>query len=154
MPSVSDRITIAAPPERVFDFVADYRNAPRFMHEVEAFEPLGPITRGVGARVRVTARVMGIPVQTTLEITTYQRPTRLASRSYAGVEATATWQFVPQEDGTLVVFSSSYRLPALVRGPLKDRAMRAAAENVARTLRNLKHLLEGDAPPANLPRVP
>lgn len=145
MPSVSERIYISAPSERVFDFVADYRNALRYMHDVEEFRPLSEATSGVGARVEVKARVLGVPVQTTVEITAYERPLRLVSRSYAGVDATTVWEFVPQDDGTTVVFTSSYRLPGLARGPLKRLAMHAAAENVARTLRKLKDVIEGEA---------
>lgn len=142
MPSVSHRIFIAAPPERAFDFVADYRNALRFMHNIEAFQPLGTLTTGIGARVRAKGRVLGVPIETTMEITAYERPSRLASRSYDGVEGTAVWEFTPHAGGTVVTFSSTYELPAIVRGPLKRLAARVVAENTEQTLGKLKRALE------------
>ncbi|MBI4506865.1 MAG: SRPBCC family protein [Chloroflexi bacterium] len=142
MPAVTGRIFIATSPERTFDFVADHRNALRFMHGFDEFRPLGAVTSGVGARVRARGRLLGVPVTATMEITAYERPFRLASRSYDGVEGTALWEFAAEEDGTLVTFASTYRLPPVVRGPLKHLAMRAVEDNTTQTLRKLKRALE------------
>lgn len=142
MPAVTRRIFIAAPPERVFDYVSDYRNALRFMHGFDEFRPITPVTRGVGARARAKGRLMGLPMQTTMEVVTYERPRRLVTRSFDGVDGTALWEFTPQGDGTDVTFASTYRLPPVVRGPLKLLASRAVAETTAHTLRKLKRALE------------
>lgn len=142
MPAVTGRVFIAAPPEQVFDYVADYRNALRFMHNFEEFRPIGALAAGPGARARAKGRLLGLAVHTTFEIVAYERPGRLVSRSYDGVRGTAVWEFAPQGEGTAVTFSSTYELPRLIRGPLRRAAERAVMQNAGQTLEKLKRALE------------
>ena len=72
-------IVIARPVEVVFDFVADMRNEPRYNHEVSKVELLseGPI--GAGSRFRAVTEARGRPLEMTVELTEFERPTKVAS---------------------------------------------------------------------------
>ena len=145
MPTVERSATIAAPPEIVFDFIVDHRNALRWMHNFTRFEPERPNAHGLGARVNAAGTVMGFPMTTTLEITGFERPRRLVSRSTGRLQSTSTWELAPEGEGTRVVFRAEYDLPGpllrVIGGALVQRELETNAEQ---SLRNLKRVLEDE----------
>jgi Polyketide cyclase / dehydrase and lipid transport len=81
MARVSGDILIERPVEEVFDFVADQRNEPTYNPQMLRSEKItdGPI--GVGTRFRATARSRGRAAEMLIEVTEFQRPRRLGSRT-------------------------------------------------------------------------
>ncbi|HEV8634873.1 MAG TPA: SRPBCC family protein [Chloroflexota bacterium] len=143
MPLVERSTTVAVPPERAFRFVADARNALRWMHNFTRFEPERPGVYGLGARVNATGTVLGFPIATTLEIVEFDPPKRLVSRTSGRLKSHSLWEFAPVDGGTRVTFTGEYDVPGgllrMIGWPLVQRELETNAEI---SLRNLKAALE------------
>ena len=140
MVQITGEIVIEAPPTEVFDFVADERNIydPRIRRAEKLSE--GPI--GVGTRFRTESRSAGRRVGMIVEITTYERPRRLASTTHlSSMDIHSSLAFEPVGEGTRMRWSSelaprgAFRLMAPILGPVGRRQ----AETI---WRNLKRVLE------------
>jgi carbon monoxide dehydrogenase subunit G len=84
---ISGYISIAAPPEQVFDTVADSRNEPSFnaaMTDVELLTPL-PIGRGT----TFVAHMGRARMEMLIELTEYDRPHRLGFRTTSSMMETS-----------------------------------------------------------------
>ena len=79
MPWVEGEITINRLVEKVFDFVADERNEPRYNPHMIRAEQIseGPI--GLGTRFHTQLKTMGRAMPMVVEFTGFERPRRLAS---------------------------------------------------------------------------
>lgn len=87
MTHISGRIRIAAPLELVFDTVADSRNEPSFNQAMTAVELLTPLPIGQGTRFR--ARMGKAGMEMLVELTEFDRPHRLGSRTTSSVMETS-----------------------------------------------------------------
>jgi pimeloyl-ACP methyl ester carboxylesterase len=141
-------ILIERPPEVVFDFVADERNEPSFNPQMatsslESGEPIGE-----GSRFRTTFRSVGRLAPMTVELTGYERPVRLASRSSTpGMQTEGELTFEPEGKGTRMRWSWDVQ----VRGPLRladPLVARVGDRQEHRVWGNLKALLEDEEPDA------
>jgi uncharacterized membrane protein len=96
---------IAAPPERVFDFVADHRNVPKVLDGITRWDPVEPGQAGRrGARYDVEMRTFGIPLVNRLVLDAWNRPRRIGWRSESGLIAQrGSWTFAGHPDGTTTV---------------------------------------------------
>jgi carbon monoxide dehydrogenase subunit G len=146
MPKVERSAVIAVAAEVAFDFVADPRNALRWMHNFLRFDPVLPGPVQVGSRVNAAGSVMGFPITTELEVIEIERPTRLTSRTTGRIKSTSTWAFEEVQGGTRVSFVGDYDLPGtltrLVGGSFVQRELDTNAEM---SLVKLKRALEGAA---------
>lgn len=130
--------------EVAFDFIADPRNALRWMHGFTRFDAVDPAVRGVGARVNAAGTFLGIPLSTTLEIVEFDRPRRLASQTTGRLKSRSAWELAPEAAGTRVTFTGEYDLPALLVKLVGDGLVQGELEkNAERSLAGLKHALEG-----------
>ena len=86
MARVSGRIRIAAPVERVFDTAADSRNEPSFNPAMTGVELLTPLPIGLGTRFRACMGRAG--GQMLVELTEFERPRRLSSRTASSMMET------------------------------------------------------------------
>jgi uncharacterized protein YndB with AHSA1/START domain len=123
---------IAAPRERVFDYVAERENEREWNPDCKSVEKLsdGPI--GVGSRWR--AQWKGSPV-IELETTEYDRPNHMTNHNGGALEVTVTFTCGPVDDGTRldVAFYAQPHGVAKLLFPLMERQMRRrSAENVRR----------------------
>jgi uncharacterized membrane protein len=64
----SASVTVKCPPEKAFDYFADYKNVPPVLDGVTKWEPLGSKTRGAGALYNVEMNVMGLPLSNVLRL--------------------------------------------------------------------------------------
>ena len=91
MRRVEAGITISAPPEEVFAFVADLANLPRWQSGITSAERTSPDPVGVGSTARVVRDMAGQSLTVDLTITDFEPGRRLALASAAsGVSVTAT----------------------------------------------------------------
>jgi Polyketide cyclase / dehydrase and lipid transport len=127
----------------VFDFVADERNEPRYKPRLLRAEKTsdGPI--GPGTQFRAQTTNMGRAVEMVIEITTYERPGRLASSTHLSamdIDGILTFESVP--GGTRMGWSWEVKPRGFSKliSPLIAR-MGQRQEKAIWT--NLKHLLEG-----------
>jgi uncharacterized protein YndB with AHSA1/START domain len=144
MRSVHVTRTIPAPPEAVFDRLADHANYARFrpIHGSELLREGEPPPNGLGALRRIKVR----PLVFEEEITAYERPSRL---DYLIVKLNVPFEhhggsirLSPEGDSTHVDWRSSFTVPTPVIGgleeavltPLLARGFRQVLEDVERLL--------------------
>ena len=122
MESIHVTRTIPAPPEAVFDRLADHANYGRFrgIHAARLLREGEPAPNGVGALREIKVR----PLTFEEEITAYERPTRL---DYLIVKLNVpfehhggTIRLSPEGDGTHVDWRSSYTVPTPLVGRIQE----------------------------------
>jgi uncharacterized protein YndB with AHSA1/START domain len=101
MVSIEGEVTIARPPEAVFDFVADERNEPLFNPQMLRAEQLTPGPIGTGTRFQAKVTSRGRPLEMVIEFTEYERPRRLSSVTrMPAMDIRGTLTFEPVPEGT------------------------------------------------------
>lgn len=121
MARVTGSIVIDRPIEKVFDAVADQTNETRYNPSMMSSRRVtdGPI--GVGTHFLATILIRGRPTEVDIEVTRYERPTVLGSRSVmAGSTVVGETRLEPVASGTR--FSWDWEVtvagPARLLGPL------------------------------------
>jgi uncharacterized protein YndB with AHSA1/START domain len=116
---ITGHVRIAAPVEQVFDTVADSRNEPSFNPAMTSVELLTPPPIGRGTRFR--ARMGRAGTQMLVELTEFDRPHRLGSRTASSMmETSGTLTFAPEGRGTVMSWDWQVRPKGWMRllGPL------------------------------------
>lgn len=138
---MAGRIRIAASREKVFDTVADSRHEPSFNPAMTEVELLTPEPIGLGTRFR--ARMGNAGLGMFVELTGFDRPRRLASRTTSSMmETSGTLTFTADGDATVMAWEWQvhprgwFRMLGPLVGPMGRRAER-------RIWTGLKHQLEG-----------
>jgi polyketide cyclase/dehydrase/lipid transport protein len=116
MAQIEGEILIGRPVEAVFDFVAGQRNEPQYNPRMVRAAKItdGPV--GKGTVFQSAARSIGRTAGMRIELTGYDRPARLASRTImrqAGMAGTLT--FEPAPSGTRMRWSWQVRPKGAVR---------------------------------------
>jgi carbon monoxide dehydrogenase subunit G len=143
MAHITGHIRIAAPVERVFDTVADSRNEPSFNPAMTGVELLTSLPIGLGTRFR--ARMGKAGMEMLVELTEFQRPDRLGSRTTSSMmETSGTLTFAADGTETLMSWDWQVRPKGWLRmlGPLSGIL---GSRMELRIWTGLKHQLEGDA---------
>ena len=143
--------TIERPVEEVFDFVTDARNEPRYNPRILNVEKktAGPISRGT--RFVLVSKAMGRPLAVEYEITAYERPRRMISRTIRGlplmsVESTET--FEPANGGTRMRWVWEVKPRGTVGKLTTPVLARMLGRRLDRAFANIKRVLEADVPAA------
>jgi uncharacterized membrane protein len=113
---VERTIEIDAPVEKVFQFVADFRNWPKFYEGVSEVEPTTEITRGTGARYAYKAKVLGMRVPVGTEIHDFVENEGWTGVSVKGVEHKTRWIFAWVNGRTRFTHGVWGRLPVPILG--------------------------------------
>ena len=144
MPVVEESVHIARPPQDVFSFVSKNENIPVWDSSVLHAETIGGVPEALGTRAQGASKVMGRKFDWKAEITEYEPPGRIVSRSVDGpLEFTITTTLEPEDDGTRL----NYRIDAAsglggIFGKLADRLVeKAQARTVRANLETLAELL-------------
>jgi ribosome-associated toxin RatA of RatAB toxin-antitoxin module len=95
MPQVYSATHVDAPPEEIFDFLADYHNIPRLQPHFDKVRLVSEKERGLGAVVELKGRFHGVPMTGHNKIVAFQRPFRLVSISDGTVLSRNTWEVRP-----------------------------------------------------------
>lgn len=143
MAHITGHIRIAAPVGRVFDTVADSRNEPSFNPAMTGVELLTSPPIGLGTRFR--ARMGKAGMEMLVELTEFQRPHRLGSRTTSSMmETSGTLTFAADGADTLMSWDWQVRPRGWLRmlGPLSGLL---GSRMERRIWTGLKHQLEGDA---------
>ncbi|SDB80436.1 Polyketide cyclase / dehydrase and lipid transport [Raineyella antarctica] len=99
MVHVSGHLPISAPPELVFDAVADSRNEPSYNPDMTGVELLTPGPIGPGSRFHARMGRSGMELE--IELTEYDRPHRLGSRTTSStMETIGVTTYAPVAGGT------------------------------------------------------
>ena len=121
MARIKGETVIARPVDEVFDFVADTRNEPAYNPRMVHSELLTPEPVGRGSRFAAYMATRPRPMRMVTEVTGYDRPHRLESRTTAAsaqVEGSLT--FTPVPEGTRMQWSWEVRPTGVLRllGPV------------------------------------
>jgi uncharacterized protein YndB with AHSA1/START domain len=114
--------------DRVFDYVADARNEPDWLPGAEKVEKTTPGDVGLGTRFEGTYARAG---RVSLEIVTYERPTRLTFRAESRIVNFDDEIVLAEVDGTTQLrahMSASPRGVMRLMSPLMARTMRTQFE--------------------------
>ena len=144
MTRIIKEMEINVPVEKVFNFVTDYANAPRYTEHLVRFEPTTEIKREKGARFDMTGEIFGIPCKSQLEIVDFVENRGWHLKPVSGTQIEIQWLFRSTEKGTRVTYITKYRLPFGLMGKIIDSLIvrRLARKGAEKTLQKLKDLLE------------
>jgi uncharacterized protein YndB with AHSA1/START domain len=121
----SSEIEIAAPPEIVWDVIADFDSWPEWNPEVKSMSIGGPVAEGT--RFRWSAG----PGTITSTLQRVERPNLIVwTGKTLGIDAVHVWRFEPRDSGTLVRTEESWAglLPRLLRGRMQ-KALQESLDN-------------------------
>ncbi len=108
----SAEVRVRCPPERAFDYFADYRHVAHVLEGVSRWEPLGTKTRGVGARYKVEMVALGLPLKNVLRLDRWQRPEEIGWVSESGaVKQRGGFKFAKTSDGVTIRMRIAYEPP-------------------------------------------
>jgi len=144
MTRIIKEMEINVPLDRLFNFVADYTNAAKYIEHLVRFEPTTEIKRGKGARFDMIGKIFGIPFESQLEVVDFVDNRGWRLKPISGTQIEIQWLFRPTEKGTRVTYLIKYRLPFGLMGTIIDGLIvrRVAHKGVEKTLQKLKDLLE------------
>jgi uncharacterized protein YndB with AHSA1/START domain len=174
LPAVEVRTFIPAPPEAVWETLADLEGQAAWMTDVVELRVTSERKEGVGTAMAVTSRVLFKKVREVATVTTWEPPHRLAVRHSGDFTGTGIFTLEPAPGGTIFVWREEIRLPfgplglaafPLLRGHLvrllahnsdrlRDAVVARLAERVeparksTRTLRSRGRGAPAEAPPA------
>jgi uncharacterized protein YndB with AHSA1/START domain len=130
--------TLPATPDRVFAFVADLDNLPRWQTGIVSAERTSPEPMGVGS----TAHVVRQRVAVDLRVTDYQPGLSLGLASEAsGIGIAATLDLEPDGDGARVRFAMEIRAQNFFMAPMEGIVAGAAGSDLEASLDRLQAAL-------------
>jgi uncharacterized protein YndB with AHSA1/START domain len=134
--------TLPATPDRVFAFVADLDNLPRWQTGIVSAERTSPQPMGVGSTAHVVRELMGQRVAVDLRVTDYQpgRSLGLASEA-SGIGIAATLDLEPDGDGARVRFAMEIRAQNFFMAPMEGIVAGAAGSDLETSLDRLQAAL-------------
>ncbi|MEP6697745.1 MAG: SRPBCC family protein [Pseudonocardiales bacterium] len=145
MAVVEESVTIAQPPDVVFDFCSKAENLPVWDSSVLEAEQVGTGPVGVGTRARGISKVLGHRFEWTTEVVEFDAPRRATFRAVEGkLHFTVTNVMEPVDGGTRY----TYRVEADsglggIFGKLADPVVqRAQARTVRANLETLADMLQ------------
>ena len=140
---IEGEIVIERSVEDVFDFVADERNESRYNPRMLRAEKLSPGPVGVGSQFRAEFSSFRRPVATS-ELTEYERPRRLASRTHmSAMDVRGTLTFDPVPAGTRMRWSW-YLEPRGILKLMTRLVTRIGRRQEEAIWASLKRILEGE----------
>jgi Polyketide cyclase / dehydrase and lipid transport len=159
MARIEGEVLIGRPVEDVFDFVADTRNEPSFNPAMTSVELLTPLPIGRGTRFR--ARMGRAGTQMLVELTEFDRPRRLGSRTTSSMmQSSGTLTFAADGDGTVMSWHWQVRPKGWMRmlgplfGPLGGRMERGIWASLKKHLEApLPQAMDGAGQAACLPEA-
>lgn len=128
---------------RVWAVVTDWEAQARWMPDVAWVKVLGP-ERGLGARVAVRTRVLGVPLVTdVLLVTAWDPPRGLSVAHHGVVRGPGEWLLQPVEEGTRFTWRESLRMRPPLLGDVALWVYSPVQRiQLRRSLGNLRRLVE------------
>ena len=142
---IDESTLVAAPPETVWNYLADPENYLRFMSGITHWEVVGDRVNGLGARYRVLLRIGAAEVGGLIEMVEWNEPFDVAWHSVTGVDQRGRWRIREHGEGrSRIEFRFAY---GVVGGGIAGVITEIAAaltvrRQMRRTLRDLKRQVE------------
>jgi uncharacterized protein YndB with AHSA1/START domain len=135
--------SLPCPPEEAWAVLLAWERQADWMLDADRVEVVGERREGVGVRLAVQTRILGIPAFTDrMAVVGWDPPHRLVLRHGTIVVGEGTWVLEPEPGGTRFVWIEDVRLRAPVVGelaalayaPLLRRLMRRSSAGLRRRL--------------------
>jgi uncharacterized membrane protein len=142
---INESTLVAAPPETVWNYLADPENYLRFMSGITHWEVAGEHPNGLGARYRILLRVGAAEVGGLVEMVEWNEPFDIAWHSVTGVDNRGRFRIREQRPGrTRIEYRLAYGvIGGGVAGLLTEvAALYPMRQQMRRTLRQLKRQVE------------
>ena len=146
MPHVEESIFIAAPPEAVFDLIANQpERMPEWWPPMTDQERVTPPPTQTGSVSRYVYNMMGVEIKGEHEVRAFEANRHLRVTTTSGIDSTFDYIFEPEGDGCRLTVRVDYDLPGGILGRLANKVVveRKNVEDLRAGLQNLKRLLEG-----------
>jgi uncharacterized membrane protein len=132
------------PPERAFDYFADYRHVAGVLEGVSRWEPIGTKTRGAGARYEVEMSTLGFPLESVLRLNRWRRPREIGWVSERGlIKQEGGFTFTAVPDGVRIELRIAYEPPGGVIGAaVARRADSVVRHRLEKALDRIRRVLE------------
>lgn len=140
------RVFIRATPERVWEIISDLSGQRRWMVDLRSLEITSPQRDGVGAVIKVTSELFGLPVvKDIMEITVWEPGRELAIIHRGQFTGSAHFRLEPVLGGTVFTWYEEFKPPLGALGELGHRLLlRPHLQRVfARSMDNVRKLAEG-----------
>lgn len=139
-------VTIAAPVERVFDYVTDPRNLPEIWPSLIEVKDVRDLPNG-GKRFAFTYKMAGFRFEGISEPTEYVRPEHVYIKLTGGIDGTFQWKYTPVGKETRINLTVTYTIPGALLGKLAEPFIARQNEHEMELLLNsLKLRMEQPAP--------
>jgi carbon monoxide dehydrogenase subunit G len=122
MAVLQKEVLIHAPVEEVFAFVADTPKLAQVWPSLRIVKSWERDEQGL-AKFDFEYLMAGMTFRGTNVDLEYIPNQKIVTQSTTGLDSTITWQFEPQDEGTLVTFSAEYKVPIPVIGSLAESAI-------------------------------
>jgi uncharacterized membrane protein len=135
---------IAAPRQRVWDYIVDPDRHLDFMEGMTRWEVEGAKRTGLGARLAMRMRVGSVELGGLIEVVEFDPPCDMAWTSVTGVDHRGRWRLRPGNgDCTHVELRVTYYAPGGIMGSIADLvAWPIVRGHLRRSLQELKHRVE------------
>jgi uncharacterized membrane protein len=139
-------VTAKCPPERAFDYFADYRHVASVLEGVSRWEPIGAKTRGVGARYSVELDALGFPLKSVLRLNRWQRPREIGWISESGIiKQEGGFTFAEVKGGVHITLRIAYEPPAAFLGEAIARRLDGVVKRrLQQALERIREVLESN----------
>jgi hypothetical protein len=128
---VERTIVVPDTPGRTWALLVDWERQADWMVDADRVDVVSGLREGVGVRLAVKTRILGLPAFTEpMQVTGWEPPRRLQIRHGSAVEGTGTWGLEPVLGGTRFTWREDIRL----RVPLGGEAAARVYAPVMRVL--------------------
>jgi uncharacterized membrane protein len=142
MAKVERRITINAPVEKVFNYIADPMNNLEWVPSVMEIKDVSG--SGVGQHHRWTYKMAGVLLKGETTVTEHLPNERIVSQGKGGVTSTWIFSFKTQDGGTMMELDIEYTIPIPVLGKIAEKIVLKRNEREADlAMSNIKEKMEG-----------
>jgi uncharacterized protein YndB with AHSA1/START domain len=136
---------VPASPDRVFAFVADLENLPRWQTGIVSAQMTSQPPIRAGSSAHVVRELLGQRLAVDVTVTDFQPGQRLGLRSAAsGIGIDAALELTPTGDGSQVRFSMEISAQNVFMKPLEGTVAGAAAADLAASLERLRAALPAE----------
>ncbi len=144
-------MTAKTTPERAFDYFADHRHVAQVLEGAGRWEPIGPRSRGVGARYQVEMVALGLPLKNILRLDRWRRPHEIGWVSESGlIKQEGGFTFTEVAGGVSIRLHIAYEPPASVVGAAVARRLDGLVRRrLERALEQIREVLESPSQEAH-----
>ena len=138
------QVTVKVPPERAFDYFADYRHVASVLEGVSRWEPVGPKHGGLGARFKVEMQALGMPLRNVLRLDRWRRPHEIGWVSESGlIKQEGGFTFKTVKEGVRIELRIAYEPPAsFIGGAIAGRLDWVIRGRLQKALERIRDLLQ------------